>query len=184
MHLDCVFSILGDDMCLMLKEMMGTSSPTRRLVDEYVQDPVSNSWHLEREKVEFSAYMRDNGFHIVEIAGPDQLVSLPAVLGQGQECLLQSLPGAAPVHLRRLARWQALPDSVPAQPAQLMSCQAAGECELCAAIRLQRAQPWGQQDHQRPLRHSAPDRAGPQLQGRRADRGLLQHHQHVWRRAL
>ena len=74
MHLDCVFSILGNDICLMLKDMMGTASPTHRLVDEYVQDSVSNTWHLERERVEFSAYMRDNGFHIIEIEGPDQLV--------------------------------------------------------------------------------------------------------------
>ena len=28
MHLDCVFSILGDDVCLMLEEMMGEASPT------------------------------------------------------------------------------------------------------------------------------------------------------------
>ena len=76
MHLDCVFSILGNNVCLMLKDMMGTSSPTHRLVDEYVQDSVSATWHLERERVEFSAYMRDNGFHIIPIEGPDQLVSL------------------------------------------------------------------------------------------------------------
>ena len=74
MHLDSVFSILGDDVCLMLKDMMGTASPTHREVDEYVQDPVSNTWHLERERVEFSAYMREEGYHIIEIAGPDQLV--------------------------------------------------------------------------------------------------------------
>ena len=29
MHLDCVFSLLGDDVCLMLDEMMGEGSPTR-----------------------------------------------------------------------------------------------------------------------------------------------------------
>ena len=37
MHLDCVFSLLGDNICLMLKDMMGEDSPTRRLVDEHVQ---------------------------------------------------------------------------------------------------------------------------------------------------
>ncbi len=40
MHLDCVFSILGDDVCLMMDEMMGADSPTRRLVDEWTQDKV------------------------------------------------------------------------------------------------------------------------------------------------
>ena len=37
MHLDCVFSIVGDDVCIMMDEMMGESSPTRRLVDEWVR---------------------------------------------------------------------------------------------------------------------------------------------------
>lgn len=77
MHLDCVFSILGDNVCLMLKEMMGEESPTKRLVDEFTQDIVAGTWSLTRERVEFAAYMRDNGFHIIEIEGPDQLVGLP-----------------------------------------------------------------------------------------------------------
>lgn len=37
MHLDCVFSIVSDSVCIMLEEMMGESSPTRRLVDEYTK---------------------------------------------------------------------------------------------------------------------------------------------------
>ena len=74
MHLDCVFSILGDDCCLMLKEMMGEDSPTRRLVDEFTQDVVSGAWSRSRERVELASYMRDNGFHIIEIDGADQLV--------------------------------------------------------------------------------------------------------------
>ena len=37
MHLDCVFSILGRDVCLMYEPMMGEASPVRRIVDEYVQ---------------------------------------------------------------------------------------------------------------------------------------------------
>jgi arginine deiminase len=39
MHLDCVFSIIGDDVCIMMDEMMGETSPTRRLVDEWVRFP-------------------------------------------------------------------------------------------------------------------------------------------------
>ena len=42
-----------------------------------LQDPVSNTWHLEQKGVEFSQYMRNNGFHIIEIAGADQLVRAP-----------------------------------------------------------------------------------------------------------
>ena len=37
MHLDCVFSIVSDNVCIMLEEMMGENSPTRRLVDEYTK---------------------------------------------------------------------------------------------------------------------------------------------------
>ncbi len=37
MHLDCVFSIVADDVCIMMDEMLGEESPTRRLVDEWVQ---------------------------------------------------------------------------------------------------------------------------------------------------
>ena len=38
MHLDCVFSILGDRCCLMLEEMIGEESKTARYVDEYTRD--------------------------------------------------------------------------------------------------------------------------------------------------
>lgn len=37
MHLDCVFSIISDNVCIMLEEMIGDSSATRRLVDEYTR---------------------------------------------------------------------------------------------------------------------------------------------------
>ncbi len=48
MHLDCVFSVLGDGCCLMLKDIMGEESPMRRLVDEYVRDPTTNKYTLAR----------------------------------------------------------------------------------------------------------------------------------------
>ena len=41
MHLDCVFSILGDKCCIMLEEMLGAESKTRRLVDEYSRHPTT-----------------------------------------------------------------------------------------------------------------------------------------------
>ena len=76
MHLDCVFSILGDDVCLMLEEMMGEDSPTRRLVDEYSRPEPGKPYELTRQGIEFSAYMRENGYHIIPVAGADQLVRL------------------------------------------------------------------------------------------------------------
>ena len=199
MHLDCVFSILGDDICLMLKDMMGTESPTRRLVDEYAQDPVSGTWHLERERVEFSAYMRDNGYHIIEIAGPDQLVRphLPPPAG----CRARWLGSPRAIQPHRAASASGPERQAQASPAGGHPCcpHAAGlpvrrlrfrrlACWLMAAVhaavRLQRPQPGGGQDHQRPLGHSAPDCEGPQLPRGRADRGLLLHHLHVRRCAL
>ena len=75
MHLDCVFSILGDEVCLMLEEMIGADSPTKRLVDEYTRDGATGKYGLSREGVEFSQYMKDNGFHIIPIKPEHQLVN-------------------------------------------------------------------------------------------------------------
>jgi hypothetical protein len=74
MHLDCVFSILSDNVCFMLEEMVGVASPTRRLVDEYVRGP-DGKYALGKQGVEFSAYMKANGYHIIPIKAEHQLVS-------------------------------------------------------------------------------------------------------------
>lgn len=77
MHLDCVFSILGDDTCLMLEEMMGADSPTRRLVDEWSRDEATGGYNLTRQNVEFSEFMEGEGYKIVPIKAEHQLVSAP-----------------------------------------------------------------------------------------------------------
>jgi hypothetical protein len=48
MHLDCVFSVLGEGCCIMLETIMGDASPTRRLVDEYVRDAATGKYSLAR----------------------------------------------------------------------------------------------------------------------------------------
>mmetsp|Transcript_8311 Transcript_8311/g.17872 ORF Transcript_8311/g.17872 Transcript_8311/m.17872 type:complete len:471 (+) Transcript_8311:46-1458(+) len=73
MHLDTVFNILDVDCCLMLEDMMGAQSPTRRLVDEYTRDSSSSQYRLSREGIEFSEYVRGQGFKIIPISGADQL---------------------------------------------------------------------------------------------------------------
>lgn len=73
MHLDCVFSILSESVCLMLDEMMGEESATRRLVDEYVRPSPSEPYVLAKQGVEFSQYMRDQGYHIIPIKSEHQL---------------------------------------------------------------------------------------------------------------
>jgi arginine deiminase len=75
MHLDCCFSILGDSVCLMLDEMMGEDSPTRRLVDEYARSGPGAPYELKRSGVEFAAYMRSEGYTIIPVKAEDQLVS-------------------------------------------------------------------------------------------------------------
>ena len=73
MHLDCVFSILGDDVCLMMDEMMGPSSSTRRLVDEWTRKP-DGGYECTQRDVEFADFMRGEGYHIIPIKAADQLV--------------------------------------------------------------------------------------------------------------
>ena len=74
MHLDTVFNILSRSCALMLKDMMGSDSPTRRTVDEYVYDPSGAPFYKKlRTDIEFSDYVRSEGYHIIEIAGTRQL---------------------------------------------------------------------------------------------------------------
>lgn len=73
MHLDCVFSILSDNVCVMLEEMMGDASPTRRLVDEYVRG-ADGAWALARADVEFSRFMREEGYQIIPVPPAHQLL--------------------------------------------------------------------------------------------------------------
>ena len=77
MHLDCVFSILGDNVCLMMEEMMGEDSPTKRLVDEWSRDEATGGYNLTRQNVEFSEFMQGEGYKIVPIKAEHQLVGNP-----------------------------------------------------------------------------------------------------------
>lgn len=86
MHLDTVFSIIGHDCCIMLEDMIGTNSSTKRLVDEYVLVDDDNNddkdeqkknqvgrYRLVNEDIEFSKYVEDHGYHIIPVKGGDQL---------------------------------------------------------------------------------------------------------------
>eukprot|EP00184_Porphyridium_aerugineum_P008023 CAMPEP_0184691852 /NCGR_PEP_ID=MMETSP0313-20130426/568_1 /TAXON_ID=2792 /ORGANISM="Porphyridium aerugineum, Strain SAG 1380-2" /LENGTH=475 /DNA_ID=CAMNT_0027149621 /DNA_START=101 /DNA_END=1528 /DNA_ORIENTATION=- len=73
MHLDTVFNILDTDCCIMLDEMMGMESPTRREVDEYSRPPDGGRYTLSRQGIELSQYVREQGYHIIPISGKDQL---------------------------------------------------------------------------------------------------------------
>lgn len=91
MHLDTVFNVLGDNCCIMLENMMGAESPTRRMVDEYtvcgsldserLADSEAESatpkrlgpYVLLRQDVEFSSFMKENGFTIIPVTDQEQL---------------------------------------------------------------------------------------------------------------
>ncbi|GAB4818895.1 hypothetical protein N2152v2_005941 [Parachlorella kessleri] len=94
MHLDCVFSIISDNVCIMLEEMIGVDAPTRRLVDEYTKGP-DGVYHMSRHDVEFSQYMRDNGYHIIPIKPKHQLEYGCNCLNLGQERIISVHPETA-----------------------------------------------------------------------------------------
>jgi len=83
MHLDCVFSVLGEKCCIMLETIIGADSPSRRLVDEYVRDPQTGKYKMEREDVEFSVFMEGEGFSIIPIKHDHQLAYACNVLNLG-----------------------------------------------------------------------------------------------------
>lgn len=87
MHLDCVFAVVSDRCCIMLDEMMGEQSPTRRMVDEYAKQP-DGAYALVRADVELSRYMADNGFQIIPIKGAHQLLYACNVLNLGNERII------------------------------------------------------------------------------------------------
>lgn len=95
MHLDCVFSIISDTCCIMLEDIMGDASPTRRLVDEYVRDPATGKYSLNRSGVEFSQFIRDEGYSIIPIKHEDQLAYACNVLNLGNSRIISVHAGSA-----------------------------------------------------------------------------------------
>lgn len=84
MHLDTVFNVVSSRCCLMLSDMMGKESATRRMVDEYVWEGKNDvrcesergrvgCYILRRSNVEFSSFMREKGFKIITVSGEEQL---------------------------------------------------------------------------------------------------------------
>jgi arginine deiminase len=72
MHLDCVFNICSKRTCVMLEDMMGDASPTRRLVDEWVRAD-DGTYTRARKDVEFSRYVADQSLTIIPVSGQEQL---------------------------------------------------------------------------------------------------------------
>lgn len=87
MHLDCVFSILSDDCVLMLEDMMGEKSETRRLVDEYTVGE-GGKYTKTRSDVEFSQYLSEKGYNIIPVTAEEQLQYACNVVNLGNSRIL------------------------------------------------------------------------------------------------
>jgi N-dimethylarginine dimethylaminohydrolase len=97
MHLDCMFNIVGDDVCLLAEDVIGEASPVRRTVDEYERvvdgDAAAQPgqrYVQRRSGVEFSRYLRDAGFNIVPISREHSLHYGCNVLNLGDSVILAS----------------------------------------------------------------------------------------------
>ncbi|KAH3742461.1 Arginine deiminase [Pelomyxa schiedti] len=73
MHLDCVFNIIGPKLCVMLEDMIGETSTTKRLVHEYSRETDDSPYRLVQENVEFSTYLKSKNYTIIPISGQSQL---------------------------------------------------------------------------------------------------------------
>eukprot|EP01133_Synstelium_polycarpum_P015287 gene15287-18100_t len=71
MHLDTVCNIINERVILILEDICGESSPIRRLVDEYVRDDKGH-YTLARHDIEFSAYLREQGYELVMASDRNQ----------------------------------------------------------------------------------------------------------------
>ncbi|KAK4524077.1 hypothetical protein GAYE_SCF01G1976 [Galdieria yellowstonensis] len=99
MHLDCVFNILSDDCVLLLEDMVGANNPIQRLVDEYVKKE-NGQYVLERSNIEFSDYLRGQGYSIIFVPGKEQLQYGCNVLNLGNKNIVAVHPTTA----RRIAK--------------------------------------------------------------------------------
>ncbi|EAL71243.1 hypothetical protein DDB_G0272182 [Dictyostelium discoideum AX4] len=71
MHLDTVCNIIDERVMLILEDICGEDSPIRRLVDEYTRDDEGN-YHLTRNDVEYSQYLKEEGFDLIYASNQNQ----------------------------------------------------------------------------------------------------------------
>lgn len=97
MHLDCMFNIVGDDICLLAADVVGEASPLRRTVDEYERAADADAgatpgqrYVLRRSGVEFSQYLRDAGFNLVLVGREHSMQYGCNVLNLGDSVVLAS----------------------------------------------------------------------------------------------
>lgn len=83
MHLDTIFNIV-DEHNVVLWEYAMTRPDKERVVDLYVLDSESGKYKLEREKVPFAQFLRDEGFNIIVATDKEQVEYLINFLSLGR----------------------------------------------------------------------------------------------------
>ncbi|KAG2388312.1 hypothetical protein C9374_000476 [Naegleria lovaniensis] len=71
MHLDTFFNICSHNCCVMLETVMGEESPIRRVVTEYTKNG-NGKYEVTRFNVEFSKFIREEGYHIIPVTEKQQ----------------------------------------------------------------------------------------------------------------
>ncbi|KCV72527.1 hypothetical protein H696_00119 [Fonticula alba] len=90
MHLDCVFNILDDKLVLLRSDIAIEDSPIPRMVDLYVQDPVTKKYSLDpaTTNVPFVTFLKGRGFEIIEVTPEQQAAYGCNVLNMGKGNIL------------------------------------------------------------------------------------------------
>jgi len=95
MHLDTYFTILSRTAVVMLEDIIGENSPTRRYVDEYVRKDENSPYVLVQKDVEFAKYIESEGYSIIPVPGSWQLQYGCNCLNLGNDTVLCVHPETA-----------------------------------------------------------------------------------------
>ena len=94
MHLDTIFNVVSDNLCILLETVMGENSKHRRLVNEYTINN-NGKYVLSKKDVEFSKYLKDEGFTIIPITEQEQAEYGINFLNLGNENIISVHKGTA-----------------------------------------------------------------------------------------
>ncbi|KAL0246890.1 hypothetical protein GEMRC1_008096 [Eukaryota sp. GEM-RC1] len=72
MHLDCVFNIVSDRICVCLDSIKGEDSPRRRLVDVYERRDSHQKYVKTVSDVEFTKFLEQEGWEIIYVTDQEQ----------------------------------------------------------------------------------------------------------------
>ncbi|KAL0212099.1 hypothetical protein RCL1_005725 [Eukaryota sp. TZLM3-RCL] len=71
MHLDCVWNVISDRLCLILDSIIGSESSRKRTVDVYIRDD-HGKYLLGQSGTEFSEFLRTEGFEFITVTDAEQ----------------------------------------------------------------------------------------------------------------